>query len=188
MRQCPLDHVEYVSQVFGKVFRQESQDCVPVLLQQAVLMPIATVGVRIAQVEGAVDFDRHPAGLAQKIDFHTAAAIEWNRQRGVQPEPLPGGIDGLQPVVKKCLTRTASATRTLHICRDWLSRGYEQVAEWNIDTVEHKAAHAGGVVALPQGIGRKDHGGRPTRNRASRRPLVVSGRSAASGLDIARPR
>ena len=84
-RQRTQNCVEHIVEILCQVFGEKSQHEIPILLQQLVFAPVATVSDRIGQVLRAVQFNGDAGVFAQEIDFHSAAAIERNGQADGQP-------------------------------------------------------------------------------------------------------
>lgn len=101
MDQGANDLVENLVQMSSDVFGKKSQNVITILLQQAVLFPVAPIGVSIAEMLRSIEFNNQSISGIKKIDFHMAATAKGNWQIAVQAEQISGGFKGLETAIEK---------------------------------------------------------------------------------------
>jgi len=66
MRHSPQDSIQNLIEILTNVFGQEPEDQIAVLLKQSILATIAPVGLRVAQMLAAIQFDGEARGRAKQ--------------------------------------------------------------------------------------------------------------------------
>src|SRR5437762_13824624 len=99
-----------------------------------------------------INLNDDPRIDAQEIDFHSAPAVERNRQVSVHLKTSPRLRQRFQASIEKCLGRASRAIRAFGFRRNRASGRHEQVRERSINAISNESTHAGCVVALPEWI------------------------------------
>ena len=75
----PQDRIEHRIQLLAYVLGKKAQHELAALLQQLVLVSVATIRDRIREVLAAIEFDGHTRVGAQQVDFKGSEAVERDR-------------------------------------------------------------------------------------------------------------
>jgi hypothetical protein len=95
--QNPQDAVQHLVEVTADILGKETEDEIPVFLQQPVLSTITAISRRIGQMLGAVKLDRQAGIGVEQIDFHSSPSVERDRQLNIQKKSAGSLRQGFQP-------------------------------------------------------------------------------------------
>jgi hypothetical protein len=106
------DRIQDGIEVLANIFRKEAQNKIAILLQQAVLSAIATIGSGVRKMLRAVEFNGNSKSLVQEVDLHLTLPIERDRNSDVQLEPVFCLGNSFKTAIEKRFARTARLCQT----------------------------------------------------------------------------
>ena len=68
--------VKNMVQMFARIFRQEAQNEISILLQQGIFSPVTPVSLGISQMLRTVQFDDHIRLRTKEVHLHFPIAVE----------------------------------------------------------------------------------------------------------------
>ena len=79
MGQRSQNGIQNLVEILANVLGEKPEDQIAVLLKQGIFSTISPVGVRVAQMLAAVQFNGESGLHTQEVDLHATPTIEWNR-------------------------------------------------------------------------------------------------------------
>lgn len=125
---------------------------IPILLEQNVFAPIASVRVGTVEVLSAIQLDGYVCVRAQQVHFHLAPPIERDWQFRVESEAALRFRQCLQSTIKESLGRASCPFGPIRVQVWRLGDVNKQVCQRRIYAVARQAPNAGRILALPLGI------------------------------------